>query len=188
MIARTATQALYYLLRKLGPTDKLKAVKLVYLADKYHLLHYGRTITGDRYYAMQHGPVGSLTKDVLAPNRLSLDGVDREYARKALRSAGGYKFTTGEDPGELDMLSPTDVEALDFVVGRFGPMGTSWLRNYTHRYPEWAQYGEQFEHQLTSREEIREDELLSTIDDNVFGVDEDQVKQAREILSLSCRK
>lgn len=52
-------EAIYYILSKLGKMDKLKLLKLVYLADKYHLIYYGRTITNDDYYAMKHGPIAS---------------------------------------------------------------------------------------------------------------------------------
>src|SRR4051812_34811550 len=38
-----------------------KLLKLMFLADKYHLVRYGRPITGDRYEAMNHGPVPSWT-------------------------------------------------------------------------------------------------------------------------------
>ncbi len=186
MIARTATQTIYYLLRKLGPTDKLKIVKLVYLADKYHLLHYARTITGDRYYAMEHGPVGSMVKDVFAPNELSMGKADSEYARRLLHHDVGHRYRSGEENVDLDMLSATDIEALDFTAAKFGRMSTRDLRDYTHRYPEWDQYREQFEHDLTSRETIRTTEMLSVIDDNVFGVDEAHRELARAVLNCEC--
>ena len=62
-------QVLYHILVKIGPTDKIKLVKLVYLSDKYHLLKYARTITNDSYFAMKLGPVGSTLKDILAFNK-----------------------------------------------------------------------------------------------------------------------
>lgn len=55
-------EALVYLAAKLADTasdigfDVYRACKLLFLADKLHLVRYGRTITGDRYFAMDHGP------------------------------------------------------------------------------------------------------------------------------------
>jgi uncharacterized phage-associated protein len=65
----TTLQALHYMLRRLGgPTQKLKLIKLSYLADKYHLLHFGRTITRDGFKAMKLGPVGSNALNLLSLN------------------------------------------------------------------------------------------------------------------------
>src|SRR5262249_13142313 len=52
-----ALEAVVYLASKGIPDfDKYKVCKLLFLADKYHLVRYGRPITGDRYYAMPYGP------------------------------------------------------------------------------------------------------------------------------------
>ena len=63
--AAIIVEALHYVLSKTKRAGKIKLIKLVYLADKYHLLKYGRTVTNDDYYAMEFGPVGTTVKDVL---------------------------------------------------------------------------------------------------------------------------
>ena len=65
-------EALHYILHKIKIADKIKIIKLIYLADKYHLVRYGRTITNDDYYAMEYGPVGSTVKDVLEFDEFTL--------------------------------------------------------------------------------------------------------------------
>ncbi len=52
---------------KLGTAkfDQYKACKLLFLADKRHLVKYGRTITGDRYSALEWGPIPSSIRDDL---------------------------------------------------------------------------------------------------------------------------
>src|SRR5579864_4950925 len=45
--------------------DKYKICKLLFLADKYHLVQYGRPIIGDRYCALRYGPVPSHSLDLL---------------------------------------------------------------------------------------------------------------------------
>ena len=42
----------------------MKAIKLVWMADRLHLREYGRPITNDDYVAMKFGPVGSVTRNI----------------------------------------------------------------------------------------------------------------------------
>ena len=61
-----ATQSLTFFAEKEGGRiHKMKALKLVYLADRYHLRKYGRPITNDEYFAMPYGPVASGVKDII---------------------------------------------------------------------------------------------------------------------------
>jgi hypothetical protein len=57
--------ALSYLLTKAGPSTRLRIMKLVYLADRIHLVRHGRPIVGGRYVALGQGPVASLALDIL---------------------------------------------------------------------------------------------------------------------------
>src|SRR4030042_4954455 len=58
-------ESLHYLLKKLQHADKLKLVKLLFFADKYHLLKYARQISGDNYHALPAGPIPSGALDIL---------------------------------------------------------------------------------------------------------------------------
>ncbi len=84
---KKATQALnFFAVKKDGRINKMKAIKLIFLADKLHLRKYGRPIVGDSYLAMKFGPVGSQTKNVA---ELS-DRLPKEiatYARKYIKPA-----------------------------------------------------------------------------------------------------
>jgi uncharacterized phage-associated protein len=68
-----SVQVLNWIARKEGgKVDKLKAIKIYWLADRLHLRKYGSTLTNDTYYAMEYGPVASLAKDITgASNRLN---------------------------------------------------------------------------------------------------------------------
>ncbi len=52
-------QALDYIVSAVpgGGCSKLILLKFIFLADRYHLRKFGRTITGDSYRAMTYGPV-----------------------------------------------------------------------------------------------------------------------------------
>lgn len=43
----------------------MKAYKLLWLIDRYSMRHYARTVTGDMYFAMEHGTVPTDAKHVL---------------------------------------------------------------------------------------------------------------------------
>src|SRR5258705_13384540 len=51
------TAVLTFFASRVDDLDALKSAKLLYFADKRHLLRYGRPILGDNYFGMDHGPV-----------------------------------------------------------------------------------------------------------------------------------
>src|SRR5207237_3271008 len=90
---RKATQALNFFAHRAGGSiNKMKALKLVYFTDRYHLRRYGRPVVGDEYVAMNYGPVASGTKDVAEMSDF-LGEEEKTYARRFIRpteSALGY--------------------------------------------------------------------------------------------------
>lgn len=177
-------QAVCFLLGHTGRADKLKLVKLLYLADKCHLIRYGRTITGDEYWAMDYGPVGSTVKDILGFDQEFLSR-EFQYASTMLRRVGEYQFEASAacSPDELDLLSETDIEALRTVAEKFGRMSSGELICYTHRYPEWAQYEKLFSSQQIKREKIRTEELLSSLPGDPFNMPPEHMEESRRIIT-----
>ncbi|MCB1234479.1 MAG: SocA family protein, partial [Verrucomicrobiae bacterium] len=99
---RKATQALNFFARKeTGRINKLKALKLVFFADRCHLRRYGRPITNDRYLAMNYGPVASSCKD-LAEMSEFLGSEERAYAEQYLA------------PDRHDYLSVGEIDEREF--------------------------------------------------------------------------
>ena len=182
----TIIESIYYLLNKIGPADKLKLVKLIYFADKYHLIKYNRTVTNDEYWAMDHGPVGSNVKDVLEFDDFTMSKNECEFAFKLISKHGKNKFKKNnlKKPHQYDYLSKSDIEALDFVVDKFGHMKTWDIRNYSHYCPEWYQYEEMFKSKETRREKIDTYELISLIsNDKYFPFTNEDIKNAKEIFN-----
>lgn len=125
-----ALQVLRYFLEA-GPTDKVKLMKLVYLADRTHFIAHGVPITGDRLVAMPYGPVPSATLDAVngtlsAPRVFQVIHVndDRVEPRGA---------------AEVDLLSPDELATLDQVRQAHGAKATWDLVSETHRLPEYAE-------------------------------------------------
>lgn len=119
---------------------KLKLVKLVWAADRYHLRKYARLVTEDDYFAMKNGPVASCVKDVIefSINEYSnLEEKDLTYIKKYIKNENGV-ISSVSSP-DTDYLSETDMEALNFAIKTFGEMSESDLIELTHEYPEWLE-------------------------------------------------
>ena len=109
-----ATQALNYLASKSGGTlNKLKALKLIYFADRFHLRKYGRPVTGDEYLAMTYGPVASSVKDIAEMSGF-LDPKVARYAKHFLKPVNKYAFRSIVAV-DTDQLSE-DFEAIGFMA------------------------------------------------------------------------
>lgn len=130
----SAVQAAAYLLKRLGnQTDKVKLMKLLYLADRDHFVQHNRPITRDSQWALPHGPVPSCTLNLL--NSSDDDGGEYSAAHIGCE-AKTYKLSA--DPG-VSMLRPTDLAILDAVLARYGRMHTWALRDHTHNLPEYLE-------------------------------------------------
>jgi uncharacterized phage-associated protein len=128
--------AFVYLASKEVPAlDTYKVCKLLFLADKYHLVKYGRPITGDKYCALPYGPIPStildivekvVAGDVLDPQAASLAEaleLDRQYQHPRFKAKAAF---------DAIHLSQSDVMALDHVIAGFGAMGFAELKAITH--------------------------------------------------------
>jgi uncharacterized phage-associated protein len=180
---KTIVDVIYYILSKIKKADKLKIIKLIYLADKYHLVKYGRTITEDDYYAMRLGPVATTAKDVLSFDK-ELMPEEYKYITALIKQSGDYNFEANSAyKGELDTLSETDIESLDYVIKKFEKMDKSELIEYTHRYPEWKQYESLFTNGKTKRERINTKDMLSLIEsDSDLNIDKKHLEETKKLL------
>ena len=154
---RKSTQALNYFacLAARGapqPLNKMKALKLLFFADRYHLRKYGRPVSDCAYFAMKNGPVASEAKNV-AEESARLDSRSRSYAKRYVRKDDAYHFSS---VGEVDnaVLSKTDKEALEFAWRTFGQYTQFQLRDITHHYPEWKRHAPKLRHDGNKRVEM----------------------------------
>ncbi len=128
----------------------MKAAKLLFHADKYHLLKYGRPVIGDQYACMEYGPVPSASlnvmNDVVArdphfpPVEKALFDEYLTIERSMFRK---YPvFRTRKEP-DLDVFSDSDIEALDYAQKTFGAKSGWELSEQSHEEPSWRLANEQ---------------------------------------------
>lgn len=144
-IYKKATQALNLLARKKdGKINKMKAIKLIFLADRLHLRKYGRPIVGDMYWAMKLGPVGSLTKNVAELSNISEDALI--YAKKYIKPIDEKKQTLiSLKQEDLSVFSKTDLECIESVYNKFSDKDQFELAEITHKFPEWIKHKKELE-------------------------------------------
>lgn len=122
--------------------SKLKVHKLLYFADKTHLLRYGRPIIGDEYYCLPFGPLPSNADNLLdeaemAPDTgLSADPLFSDYLEVDRRPK--YPEYRAKRSCDLDVFSASEVEVLDEVVVRYGRYHPVALAELSHREPDWT--------------------------------------------------
>ena len=178
---KKATQAINYLTKKEGgQIDKLKLIKLVYFADRYHLRRYGRPMVNDAYFAMPLGPVGSSVKDIAEFSDF-LDDSERQYATKFIGRGGGANTVVSIADVDSEIFSKSEIEALDFAYNEFGAKTASTLVNVTHRYPEW----DKFKSALESKETTREPMSYMDFFNNPNGSSVDKFALTSKVLSAS---
>ncbi len=136
--------ALAFFASKTRGLDKLKAAKLLYYADKYHLTQYGRPILGDVYFRLDYGPVPSKSLDIMNeaidPHRVRGVHPDNQMLiSKYLRTNSEGRHPTFELKHEPDMkvFSESEIEALVKTVEKYGHFTGSKLIDLTHRDATW---------------------------------------------------
>lgn len=123
-----------YLASKCPDTTKMKLSKLLFFADKHHLLNYGRPIIGDRYVKMEFGPVPSMAYNLMKhDDRASVD--DQVLFDENL-DVNGNHIVPKKEP-DLRYLSESDIEALDCAIAKYGHLTPAQLSKLSHREPAW---------------------------------------------------
>lgn len=129
-------QTIAYFVRKAGGSaEKLKLIKLVYLADRLSFERRGKPLNFDSYLSLPHGPIASS----------ALNGMDHNLsdpAWYALALADNRKDVTIAGEVADDRLSRADIAILDATWDEFGGKTASQLRNWTHTHcKEYVEVG-----------------------------------------------
>jgi uncharacterized phage-associated protein len=136
-------QAIAYLSsRGIEGLDRLKLAKLLFLADKQHLLDVGRPILGDWYACMPYGPVPSqslnIIRDVIDADPQqppAAESLFQEYLTID-RAREHPAFVARKEPN-LDVFSESEIAILDDVARRYGSLTGLQLIDLTHQDPIW---------------------------------------------------
>lgn len=121
-----------------GTLDIIKAIKLVYLADRESAQAFGAPILDERRVSMPHGPVNSETYSHINGEH----DLDKCGWAGFLEDRANHQIAVkhGVTVDDLDELSEADLECLEAVWAKFGGMNKWEIRDWTHdpaNLPEW---------------------------------------------------
>ena len=116
---------------------RTKLCKLLYFADKEHLLRYGRTITGDQYYRLEHGPIP--TKGLNMLRGMSSAANAALLCQWLILEKD--KIRPKRKP-DLKVFSKSDLRVLEGVCAKYGRYSAGYLSQLSHREPPWKKTGE----------------------------------------------
>ena len=125
---------------------KLKVAKMLYFADKKHLLEFGAPIIGDVYFCMEFGPVPSFALNEMNEAISRSEVVCAELSdynkmsqilrvKKSLFSK--YPHFEAKQDFDARVFAPSEVAVLTYVVQEYGQWSAKQLVDLTHNEPTW---------------------------------------------------
>lgn len=156
-----------------GAINKMKAIKLLWLCDRFHLRKYGRTISGDNYVAMKLGPVASNTRDILEQSTF-LSEEESEYSNLFINVVNKYNYSVKAEPN-LKVFSKSDLNTFEEVYNVYGHLTHFELSRLSHLFPEWQKFESALKTNNSSRYDmIFEDFFKNTQNENPLFEDDDE--------------
>ena len=116
--------------------DLYQLVKTILYADIYHLNKYGRTLYGDVYLAMPHGPIPRHAYEIIKKEPLDIAELGKIPISKVDKSV---KVTRGPDG---DMFSKSDIEALMYGWNICGNKSFAELKKMADNLPFYVKIWE----------------------------------------------
>lgn len=128
-----ALEAILYIAHKLHDPTFHSISKMFYLSDKCHLQHYGRLICGDRYIAMEYGPVPSAAYNMMktAAGRETVDADWDDLIKESFRVRSRWNVQPLREP-DMDVLAASEVECMDQTIEMHGGKSFGQLTDMTH--------------------------------------------------------
>ncbi len=132
---KAAELTAYFLIKIGSAMSKLKLVKLLYLAERRHAERFNCPMFLDRHFAIKHGPVPTTALS-------GIDGdVDQDvWPNYITRTGHSIAVKEGVQLESLGNLSEADRQIADELLGKFGSMTSTQIRNWTHKHlPEYRE-------------------------------------------------
>ncbi len=156
---------------------KYKICKLLFLADKYHVVRFGRPVTGDRLVAMPYGPVPSSALNLL--NEVIENPNCDSALAQSVHLNRVYRNPHFKSLGTMDVhnfLSPSDMVAISATIKDYGDKSFEELKAITH---EMAAYKKAWDNRCSNAPPMEYEDLFEEDDDAIEGALEEMVENYR---------
>lgn len=120
--------------------DYIKLFKILYFAQRQHLVEYGRTIIDDTFQARQYGPVSSFIRKGLRLKEFSQNlSDDFELFSKgiAVESVPKCQIIKSSVKPDMDELSVSEIKCLDKFIEEFRDMKSEDISAISHEDSAW---------------------------------------------------
>ena len=125
---KRAINAVLYVASRLTDRGYHKIFKVLYFADRDHLADWGRTITGDRYIAMEFGPVPSALYDLFKREE---NAAGKGQFTDLFLTQSDKRITPRAD-ANMRVLSRSDIKALDKALNEYGGKDFKTITDLSH--------------------------------------------------------
>jgi hypothetical protein len=156
-------QIFSYIQRYAETTNKLELIKYLFFADRINIRKHFSFISLDCYFALENGPAGSSSLDILNKNKEYLSNFS-DFELKFLEKIKKINQSTRIiEKSDTDLLSKNEMSSFDLSMQIFPRTN---LVEISHDYPEWKRYKELFDEKLISAKLIVIDDFFTNPDSN----------------------
>jgi len=122
---------------------KTKLMKLFYFADFMHIKRYGSSITSDKYFHLEHGPIPTTIKNLVDS---ATDDIDNSVLADTIKiepNGGQLRIVPIRTFSEADgkWCSEKELETLERVCSRFGSVNKQTIEDASHKEAPWTETG-----------------------------------------------
>lgn len=125
-------EAILYVASRVPAPNFHKISKVLYFADLEHLERFGRFIAGDRYIAMEYGPVPSDVNNIMRAARGEAEFIDLQEEIKSAFDVPGRFTVKPLRPARTTVFSKSDLECLDDSITKYGRLSFGELVDKSH--------------------------------------------------------
>lgn len=193
---RKLVHILHYLMSHCSEAvcDKVHLLKLIWMADRYHLRKFGSMMINAKYHAYPNGPVNQDAYEMLKRFDQTDDLNFKDYIVSIPPSPeNGSVHTRYQTNGAIEYhcLSKSNVEALTVAIDKMADLSAKKIdvSEFSHGFPEWESVKDMInaESKLFPRIHIvdffgkptnSEDEFCSGIPEALVGLNKEIVLEA----------
>lgn len=136
-VLKMKASALYIVQQLGGEVDYVKLFKLLYYAQERSLAFHAKVIFNDTFAARDRGPVPSFINASIKQLSSPIKGEELlDLFASGFEKGPDFKIKALEQP-DMDELSGSDVECLNYVVDSMGHLSANELSSRSHQDGGW---------------------------------------------------